>query len=151
MIEMCDFKSEEEFLEWLQYDHSASTCLTRENYQKAYEHVLTGWQKRAEERGYEIPASLDNACKFSSLFMKLVFGGRIEGNYDHQFNVIENTIVDLTQDSPALKNMENPYEHDELFFGNEEHMESLISCMPRVLEWVRDYEKALTMRIYKNK
>ena len=93
----------------------------------------------ARERGWNAPQDLTNASKFSSLFTKLIFGGSIQGNADHQFNVIDGRIVDLTAGSAGLSGLANPYNHDPLFFGHDDHLASLASCMPRVRLWADQF------------
>ncbi len=87
------------------------------------------------QRGWRAPNDLTNACKFSSLFTKLIFGGSIAGNESHQFNLIDGRIVDLTAGSSGLVGLKGAYRHDPIFFGNDDHLASLVSCMPRVREW----------------
>ncbi|AOG03472.1 hypothetical protein [Bosea sp. RAC05] len=92
-----------------------------------------------QKRGWRAPSDLTNACKFASLFAKLIFGGSIAGNEKHQFNLINGRIVDLTAGSSGLAGMKGAYRHDPIFFGNDDHLASLVSCMPRVREWADDF------------
>jgi hypothetical protein len=115
---------------------------TPENIQKAKEFVLGKWRERASEYGFEEPANLESACKFSSMFAQRVFGGRLEGNWDHQYLVLHNgRILDLTEGVGL--DVEDSYLHDEDFWGNEEHEESMQSCLPRVERWVAEFKQRI--------
>lgn len=74
------------------------------------------------------------AASLAACFTKLLFGGCIEGATSllHQFNVIDDEIFDLNANAADTK-LHNAYSHDESFIGNEDHVESRISCVPRVL------------------
>ncbi|MFA5490203.1 MAG: hypothetical protein WC284_13455 [Candidimonas sp.] len=112
---------------------------TPKNIQMAKNFVLMKWKERAKEKKLPLPVDLSNACKFNTLFIKKIFGGKIKGNYNHQYNVIDGKIIDLSDDSSDVILMNKPYEHDEIFFGNPEHIESLKSCQNRVDQWVDEF------------
>lgn len=105
--------------------------------------VFQQWAARAHERGMDMPDDLSSSCKFCSLFMKVLYGGKIQGNYDHQYNVIDGNIVDLSENSMDVVAMDKPYRHDPVFFGNFEHIDSLESCLPRVTFWVEDFKREM--------
>jgi len=121
---------------WLNGLSKSTLPATTENISKAKDFVLAKWKERSVERGSSEPVDLSYSCKFCTLFVKQVFGGRIEGNFDHQYNVIDGEIVDLSSDSEDVRSHDDPYHHDKLFFGSKDHLESLSSCLPRVEKWV---------------
>jgi hypothetical protein len=105
---------------------------------KAKSFVHEKWKERAAEMGRPEPQHLGGACKFASMFAQHIFGGRLEGNKDHQFNVTpEGKRLDLTAGSPGSEN----YKHDKRFFGNGEHKQSMEFCKPRVQQWVSEFRK----------
>lgn len=118
---------------------------TPENIAKAKAFLLQKWQERATERGRaQIPDDLSDACKFVSLFAQRVFGGKIRGNWHHQYLFLPgNQILDLTEPSRELAqlraNQVDPYQHDRQFFGNRVHRDSMASCEPRVTAWVQEF------------
>lgn len=113
------------------------------NFDRMRSFVLQKWKERARERGLPEPKDLSNSCKFCTLFVKALHGGEIRGNYHHQFNVINGEIVDLSFDSEDVSKLDDPYEHDEIFWLNPEHKESMKSCKPRVRQWVKEYQSTL--------
>ena len=116
---------------------------TPENIERAKEFVLRKWRERATERGYPEPEDLSSSCKFTSMFAQAIFGGQIRGNYEHQFLVIDDEIIDLNKDAADVKAMDDPHDHDESWFGNDEHIDSMQSCKPRVMDWVREFKAGL--------
>lgn len=103
------------------------------------EFLFQKWCERAEENGREEPRDLSYSCKFSTLFFKALFGGKIEGNHGHQYNVLNGEVIDLSEDSEDVKGLKNPYYNDELFFGNVDHVKSMKSCTERVEKWVEQF------------
>lgn len=101
------------------------------------------WRERAKETGRSIPTDLSGACKFGSLFAQAVFGGTLQGNYNHQFVVLDNGIrIDLGEDAQDRLSFSDDgewYNHDDAFFNNPEHLESMTSCKPRVQRWVKEW------------
>ena len=116
---------------------------THENLERAKEFVLQKWRERAAERGHAEPEDLSSSCKFSSLFVQAIFGGQIQGNYEHQYVVLNGEIIDLNKDAADVKSMDDPHTHDESWFGNDGHLDSLESCKPRVKDWVREFKSSL--------
>jgi hypothetical protein len=115
---------------------------TPENIHRAKQFVMQKWAERHAERGYDAPEDLSNACKFTSLFARDVFGGRLRGSMAHQFVQAEDgTIIDLNLDAKDVKALGDHAHHhdDELFWGNPEHKEALDSCRPRVSQWVAEF------------
>lgn len=115
--------------DWLLRSTEGAFPLTAENLAIARSILIDGWTARALERGLQVPHDLEGACKFASLFVKLAFGGRIEGAWAHQYNVIAGQTIDLTGQSCAAG-------HDPVFFGNRDHLASMESCLPRVQTWL---------------
>lgn len=122
--------------DWLLRSTEGAYPLTPENLAIARSILTEGWTARAFERGLPVPHDLEGACKFSSLFVKLAFGGRIEGAWAHQYNVIAGTTIDLTGQACDAG-------HDPSFFGNHEHLASMESCFPRVQTWLSALESKL--------
>ncbi len=117
---------------------------TPENIAAAKAFVLKKWQERAIERGgpnATLPDDLSSSCKFSSLFARAVFGGKLEGNFDHQFvRAKDGTIIDLNIDAADVKELgDQAHRHDILFWGSRDHRDSVRSCVPRVKEWVAEF------------
>lgn len=123
--------------EWLLRSTEGAFALTPENVAIARSILTAGWRARALKRGLPAPPDLEGACKFASLFVKLAFGGRIEGAWAHQYNVIAGQTIDLTGQSCDA-------DHDPVFFGNREHLASMASCLPRVQTWLSALEAQLT-------
>ena len=126
---------------WVKKNTNGVLPLTDENLRKAREFVFVKWKERAQERGDKIPEDLAKSCKFSTLFIKKLFGGSIQGNVDHQYNVIDGKIIDINKDAKDVLRLENPYNHDPKFFGNPEHMDSMKTCIERVNIWVEEFKK----------
>jgi hypothetical protein len=111
---------------------------------RAQQFILRKWRERAQERQVSEPTDLSSACKFASLFAQQIFGGQLRGNWDHQYVVLPNgQRLDLTEPSQNLADIQvagrDPYQHDQRFWNNREHRESLASCKPRVNQWVIDF------------
>lgn len=116
---------------------------TPENIAKAKAFVFQKWQERAAERGYTVD-DLSGACKFSSLFAQTVFGGKIQGNYDHQYVVLDDGhIIDLNDDAGDVRKLSNPHRHDKRFWNNKDHRESMDGCRPRVEAWLSEFEREI--------
>jgi hypothetical protein len=105
----------------------------------AREFVFAKWCERARERGEERPLDLSRSCKYGTLFMRTVFGGTIAGNYQHQFNVIDDRIVDLSDGAADVALLAFPYRHDPELFGIVEHIASMDGCRPRVNAWAAEF------------
>lgn len=124
---------------WLEADTKALLPLTEENATRSASFLLRKWKERASERREAEPADLSNSCKFVTLFVKHVFGGHIEGHHAHQFNVIDGRVVDINRDAADVRRLPDPHAHDESFFANPDHLDSLASCMPRVSRWIDEF------------
>jgi hypothetical protein len=108
-------------------------------FDRAKKFIFRKWCERAVERGDSPPMDLSHSCKYGSLFMRLVFGGVIEGNYQHQYNMIDGQIVDLSHDAADVLAMREPYYHEAELFGIDEHLASMESCRTRVEAWVTEF------------
>lgn len=133
--------------DWLSEETEGIYPLTEENLALAAEVALQCWRERSAERSAPPPADLSYSCKFCSLYAKALFGGSIRGNFDHQYNVIQGKRVDLSgasMDVSAIRSAgANPYFHDSDFFGSGDHLESLLSCLPRVEKWLRTFDSQI--------
>ena len=117
---------------------------TPELVNKAKQFLLMKWKDRSKERGSPDPTDLSSACKFASLFAQQIFGGKIQGNWHHQYNVLpDGKVLDLTEPSKDIIAIQSaghdPYIHDKSFWNNYEHRESMKSCKPRVNAWVKEF------------
>ena len=122
--------------------------ITPEKIELAKHFVFEKWKQRATELGRFEPTDLSFSCKFSSLFIQGLFGGIIEGNYYHQYNVINGETVDINATASDVLELDDPYYHDIEFFGNWHHRESMESCKPRVNGWITEFIE--TYGIYLN-
>jgi hypothetical protein len=103
---------------------------------RARRFVMMKWRERAEERGEAPPEDLSRSCKYGSLFMQRLFGGAITGNYQHQFNIIDERIVDLSDDAADVRALVAPYRLEPELFETTEHRVSMRGCRLRVDAWV---------------
>jgi len=103
--------------------------------------VFRKWCDRADENHQERPTDLSSACKFASLFSFAVLGGVVAGNHSHQFNIVNGTVFDLCAGATDISS-KNVYFHDQLFWGNDEHVQSVKSCVPRVAAWLKEFAGA---------
>jgi hypothetical protein len=125
---------------------------TAENIELASEFVFEMWKARWAELKAEWesqfsfpyhseePEDLSGACKFSSIFAAVAFDAEIDGNYDHQFAVKKGKIIDLNAGAADVAALSKPYSLDPIFFGSRDHLASLKSCMPRVMDWLRAFD-----------
>jgi hypothetical protein len=124
--------------------------LTEDNLEKVKTFVFQKWKERANDFNLSEPDDLSNSCKYSSLFVRHVFGGQLAGNSFHQFVVKDGKILDINIDAKDVKSLTNPHYHSEVFWGNHEHQESLDSCKPRVEKWVAEFKSLLNIKEIKN-
>lgn len=120
---------------------SLNISATEENVSKAKDFIFRKWKERALEYGREEPNDLSGACKFASMFAKLVFGGELRGNIKHQFLELDDRLIDLTAGSSDVAAMKDPYKHDKRFWNNPEHKKSMQTCEPRVKQWAEEFYK----------
>jgi hypothetical protein len=113
--------------------------LTDAEMARARRFVFAKWCERAHERGEAPPVDLSHSCKYGTLFMHTVFGGMIAGNYQHQFNVINGCIVDLSDGAADVLRLAFPYDHEPELFGIAEHMASMDGCQSRVDAWAAEF------------
>jgi hypothetical protein len=103
--------------------------------------VFEKWCELAVDRCIAKPLDLSGSCKYGSLFVQSVFGGSIRGHFEHQYNIVEGRIVDLSHDALDVGLMFNPYSHEQEFFSVSELQSSLVSCTPRVEKWATEFIK----------
>ena len=97
------------------------------------------WAGWAATRGLERPIDLSGSCKYGSLFMQAVFGGAVHGHFEHQYNLIDGRIVDLSHDAMDVGRMRNPYLHEPDYFRLEALQASLSGCQPRAERWAVEF------------
>ncbi|MGE0113753.1 MAG: transcriptional regulator [Steroidobacteraceae bacterium] len=117
----------------------ALLTLTSAELALARQFVFAKWCERAHERGEATPLDLSHSCKYGTLFMHTVFGGDIAGNYQHQFNIINGSIVDLSDAAADVCALLHPYIHEPELFDIPEHTASMQGCQPRVAAWVAEF------------
>ncbi|WP_235281883.1 transcriptional regulator [Methyloterricola oryzae] len=110
-----------------------------ERFARAKVFVFRKWVELAAERRIPVPTDLSGSCKFGSLFMNRVFGGALRGHYQHQYNLIEGRIVDLSHDAVDVGRMHDPYLNEPGFFDIPEQRASLSGCLPRVERWALEF------------
>jgi hypothetical protein len=120
-------------------DRKARIAYSYERFAQAKSFVFRKWCDQAKERGLISPVDLSGSCKYGSLFMNQIFGGKICGHYEHQYNVIDGRIVDLSHDAVDVGRITNPYLHEPDFFVIPEKKASLNKCLPRVKVWVIEF------------
>jgi hypothetical protein len=130
-----------EWINMVETDAGAYLPATPANITLAKAFVFEKWKERAAEMGRSTPEDLSYACKFTSIFAQRVFGGELRGNYDHQYLVThDGKIVDLNEEArDVLELGDDAHEHDDEFFGSDDHEASLASCLPRVEKWVQEF------------
>lgn len=128
---------------------------TPENIARAQQFVFKKWLEYHQERAayggpnakYHMPTDLTNSCKFSSLFAREIFGGRLRGNEAHQFvEAPDGTIIDLNIDADDVKQLgDYAHRHMSGFWGNPDHRDSVNSCIPRVGRWVEEFMREMNI------
>ncbi len=93
------------------------------------------WCERSARRELPVPLDLSGSCKYGSLFMQCVFGGALHGHYQHQYNVIDGRLVDLSHDAADVSRMSHPYLHEPDYFLIPEMQASLDLCLPHAQAW----------------
>ena len=124
---------------WLLEDRPAALQISDELLDDLRSFCLDMWRERALERNLPAPDDLSSSCKFTSLFVRELIGGRIAGNEMHQFVIVEDEVVDINRLSKDVLSLEDPHHEDFSFIGNPEHMESLESCAFRVNQWIEHW------------
>lgn len=109
--------------------------------------LLARWKERAAERGLPEPRDLSRSCKFSALFARSVFGGRLEGNRHHVYlRLPDRRLLDLNEDACDVASMRerglDPHCHDPFVWKEREHLASIRSCSGRVAAWVHLFTAA---------
>jgi hypothetical protein len=101
--------------------------------------VFRKWCERAQEQQRSQPFDLSGACKYGSLFMQSVFGGGLRGHFEHQFNLIDGRLVDLSHDAMDVGRMRHPYLHEHDYFAVPALQRSLAECLPRAEGWASEF------------
>ncbi|MFA5982440.1 MAG: transcriptional regulator [Methylococcaceae bacterium] len=121
--------------DWM-VEREAVLVYSYEYFAQAKVFVFRKWCEKAAEQKLLVPTDLSGACIYGSLFMNHLFGGTIRGHYQHQFNLIEGRIVDLSHDAMDVGKMTNPYLHEPGYFIIPEKNKALDECIPRIDDWV---------------
>ncbi len=128
-------------------DHSNGLIQpTQRNIKRFVNFLREKWNARSKERydswgdahsePWSPPDTLEGACKFTSLFANKLFGGRMRGNEHHQYLELPNGKI---IDPVPVPEIDDPQYHDEKFWMNPDHKDSMESCLPRVNEWIREF------------
>ena len=135
------------------------------NIRAAQEFAFRKWCERAAENGREPPMDLTSACKFSSMFAVAVFGGKIKGNFFHQWaELSDGQRVDLNDkaadtlmmqqglipddvaayaESFGMKLPKNLYAHDASHMRHPDTRDSASSIRPRIERWRKEFMEAM--------
>lgn len=99
------------------------------------------WAERCFEREVGFNRR-EGSCKFAALLCRSVFGGRIDGNYDHVFvRLNSGEILDINSNQSDVKRLGNKaYKNDMEVLRHPDYMDSFASCIPRVNRWVEWFE-----------
>lgn len=100
------------------------------------------WNERRSER--DLPPSSDRSgsCKFAALFAREIFGGRLAGNREHVFVILDDRIIDLNRDQLDVVSMGDKAHIDDQFsIEHPEYRDSLSSCMDRVRKFLFKFEE----------
>ena len=138
-----------------------SLAATPENIAAAKSFVFGKWRERAKELGRDDPLDLSDACKFTSLFAALVFGGTLHGNFFHQWIALpDGRTLDLNDEAADVITMlrgempddAKPYADEmrkklppSLYAPDDRHMrsrgnrQSMASVRPRVQRWADEF------------
>jgi hypothetical protein len=125
-------------MDWRQ-THTGPLMYSEAQFGWAKAFVFRQWCAWAVQREAPAPLDLSGACKYGSLFMCRVYGGSIQGHYQHQYNHINGQRVDLSYDAADVAGMAQPYLHEPLYFDIPEGQRALAGCLPRVDHWVSLY------------
>lgn len=120
-------------------DHRGLLAYDYQHFAHAKEFVFRQWCAFASERQALRPEDLSGACKYGSQFMRLIFGGSIEGHYEHQYNRIAGRLVDLGHDAQDVGRMRFPYLHEAGYFELPEQQAAMRACLPRVGRWAEAF------------
>ena len=122
-------------MDWC-HPRAGRICYSAERFVLAQAFFLRMWVEWAAERGAPVPADLSGSCKYGSLFICRVFGGAINGHYQHQYNRIEGLRLDMSADAADVAAMHEAYLHEPGYFQIPEVGRMLDRCLPRVDAWV---------------
>lgn len=102
------------------------------------------WAERCFEREVSFNRR-EGSCKFAALLCRSLFGGHIDGNYDHVFLRLNNgETLDINAHQRDVKLFgESAHISDIKKLSHPDYMDSLGSCMPRVERWVEWFESEL--------
>lgn len=154
-------------MRWTEINEAASPA-TLGRIGKAKHFLKKKWAERAAELGRPAPTDLSSACKFGALFAKALFGGDIKANDFHTWVDLDGKIIDLTDESEEVSYMKRGvvppsqeayakaygltipetgiYTPDPSFMKDRDFKDSLKSCMPRIKQWVKEFNIEYDLR-----
>ncbi len=161
IIVSSDYRLAEQFQQWHDQKPVQQIQPTPENVVLAKKFLMQKWVSRSKEMRNDMPVDLTNACRFASMFAYKVFGGKMRGNWYHQFVQLGKDIIDLTDSAGVGPHQSEglqkgsvpayvgPHHHDKKFWGNSDHIAKMGSCVPRVEQWVKEFMEMYASRIQK--
>lgn len=94
------------------------------------------WNEWLAERERDPSTDRSGSCKFAALLSLQLFGGRLSGNFNHCFVLLNKQIIDLNREqSDVIELGSRAYLHTPREIYCKEYRESLESCLPRVERW----------------
>lgn len=102
------------------------------------------WFERCKERGADFNQRA-HSCKFASLLARSLFGGKLDGNWDHVFvRLDDGEVLDLNAHQQDVIDLgDRAHLSDPKTLLHQDYRESLGSCLPRVKRWVEWFENEI--------
>ncbi|MHD0644817.1 hypothetical protein ACYPKM_04270 [Pseudomonas aeruginosa] len=120
--------------------YPAQVPLTDETLSLARSVAAELWRERLLERGEQPTNDRSGSCKFAALLARRLFGGKLAGNSQHVFILLDGKVVDLNFDQEDVLELGvNAHKHDPFTLEFREYRESFASCLPRVDRWVETF------------
>lgn len=138
-VDMTSLRERAIDVDWLLHDHDGHLAVSAESVAAAMAFAFDRWRERAAELGLDEPRDLSGACKFCALFAKALFGGAVDGNFEHVFVRVDGEVVDLSGASVDVAAMEEPYASDPEHLELEDLHYSFGTCLRRVGSWLEAY------------
>jgi hypothetical protein len=138
-------------IKWMKQKFDPRLEATEEALDEARAFVFEKWCERAQRLGRPTPYDLSSSCRFSSLFVRFVFGGTLKGNLRHMFNEIDGQIIDLNKNALDVRNMEQnqmqPYCHVESDILHPDYRERVETCVLFVKQWSDEFIQKMEYKI----
>lgn len=116
--------------------YPANAPLNEQTISIAREVTARLWNERCEERGVPPSDDRSGSCKFAALIARQIFGGRLAGNDEHVFVVVDGQVIDLNHDQADVRDLgAEAYLQDPLCLRHPDYRDALGSCVPRAAKW----------------